>query len=86
MSDPPGLPPDAPPARSATDTRGLRRKNDRALLIAVLVILLGVGGGLIGLIYGPGAGVTGIACLLVGVGLLLFLWFVLGGIERWANR
>ena len=86
MSDPSNLSPDAPSARSATDTRGLRRKNDRALLVAVLVILLGVGGGLIALIYGPGAGITGIACLLVGAGLLLLLWFILGGIERWANR
>lgn len=56
------------------------------MLAAVIVFLLFVGGGLIFLIYGAGALVTGLACLLFGVGLLLLLWLIVTGIERWANR
>ena len=52
----------------------------------MIAVLLVVGGGLIFLIYGAGAFVTGLACLLFGVGLLALLWLVMTGIERWANR
>jgi protein-S-isoprenylcysteine O-methyltransferase Ste14 len=76
----------APPIRQPTDTRAQRRRDDRALFLAVIVVLLVVGGGLIFLIYGTGAFVTGLACLLFGVGLLALLWLVMTGIERWANR
>lgn len=72
--------------RSPTDYRRMRRQDERALLAAVIVFLLFVGGGLIFLIYGAGALVTGLACLLFGVGLLLLLWLIVTGIERWANR
>jgi protein-S-isoprenylcysteine O-methyltransferase Ste14 len=75
-----------PPARQPTDTRAQRRRDDRALFLAVIAVLLVVGGGLIFLIYGAGAFVTGLACLLFGVGLLALLWLVMTGIERWASR
>jgi protein-S-isoprenylcysteine O-methyltransferase Ste14 len=75
-----------PPARQPTDTRAQRRRDDRALFLAVIAVLLVVGGGLIFLIYGAGAFITGLACLLFGVGLLALLWLVMTGIERWANR
>ncbi len=54
--------------------------------MAVIAVLLIVGGGLIYVIYGTGALVIGMACLLFGVGLLLVLWLIVTGIERWANR
>lgn len=79
-------PSNPPPARPATDYRARRRQDDRALFLAVIGVLLVVGGGLIYLIYGLGALVTGLACLLAGVGLLLLLWLIMGAIERWANR
>lgn len=85
MSDLPDNQP-TPPARQPTDTRGQRRRDDRALFLAVIAVLLAVGGGLIFLIYGTGAFVTGLACLLFGVGLLALLWLIMTGIERWANR
>ena len=56
------------------------------MLLAVVAFLLIVGGGLIYLIYGAGALITGLACLLFGVSLLLLLWFILTAIERWANQ
>lgn len=78
--------PNPPPARPATDYRARRRRDDRALFLAVIAVLLVVGGGLIYLIYGLGALITGLACLLAGVGLLVLLWLIMGAIERWANR
>lgn len=72
--------------RPPTDYRAMRRRNDRDLFLAVIGFLLIVGGGLIFLIYGSGALITGLACLLFGVGLLALLWLVLTLIERWANR
>lgn len=73
-------------SRPPTDTRALRRRDERALLLAVIAVLLVVGGGLIFAIYGTGALVTGLACLLFGAGLLVLLWLILTAIERWANR
>lgn len=77
---------DAQPTLPPTDYRARRRQDDRALFLAVIAVLLAVGGGLIFVIYGAGAFVTGLACLLVGVGVLALLWLIMTGIERWANR
>ena len=74
------------PVRPPTDYRAMRRRDDRALFIAVIAVLLVVGGGLIYIIYGTGALITGLACLLFGVGILLLLWLIMSAIERWANR
>jgi protein-S-isoprenylcysteine O-methyltransferase Ste14 len=74
------------PARPPTDYRAMRRRNDRSLFLAVIAVLLVVGGGLIYIIYGTGALITGLACLLFGVGILLLLWLIMSAIERWANR
>ena len=74
------------PARPPTDYRAMRRRHDRALFLAVIAVLLVVGGGLIYIIYGTGALITGLACLLFGVGILLLLWLIMSAIERWANR
>ena len=80
--DPTGRQPDRPP----TDYRAMRRRDDRALLLAVIAVLLVVGGGLIYIFYGTGALITGLACLIFGVGILLLLWLIMTAIERWANR
>ncbi len=79
-------PPFTEQRRTPTDYRARRRRDDRNLLLAVIAFLLVVGGGLIYLVYGRGALLTGVACLLVGAGVLLLLWFILTVIERWANR
>lgn len=72
--------------RPPTDYRQLRRRHDRNLFLAVILFLVIVGGGLIYMIYGSGALVTGLACLVVGSGLMVALWLILSAIERWANR
>lgn len=73
-------------SRPPTDYRQLRRRQQRDLFLVVILFLLFVGGGLIYLVYGRGALITGLTCLLVGCGLMITLWLVLSGIERWANR
>jgi len=85
MADEPN-PTDREPIRPPTDYRAMRRRDDRALFLAVIAVLLVVGGGLIYILYGTGALITGLACLLFGVGLLLLLWLIMSAIERWANR
>jgi hypothetical protein len=78
MSDRPPLPP--------TDYRAYRRKTERNLAIAVVLVLVGVGGALIAAIYGSGAAALGLTCLLAGSGLFGLLWLALTLMERWANR
>jgi hypothetical protein len=75
-----------PTPRPPTDYRAYRRKTDRDLALAVIVMLVGVGGALIALIYGGGAAVLGLVCLLGGAGLFGLVWLILSLLERWANR
>lgn len=74
------------PPRSPVDIRAYRRRTDRNLALAVVIFLVGVGGALIGLIYGGGALILGLTCLLFGVGLFGLVWLILTLIERWAER
>jgi hypothetical protein len=69
-----------------TDYRRYRRQTDRRVLLLVVGGLLIIGGGLIYLIYGRWALATGLACLLPGAGLILFLWGLLSLIERWVKE
>ena len=80
------LPPDRKKGDSQpTDYRRIRRRTDRQMLWLVLGGLLMIGGGLIYLIYGKWALVTGLLCLIPGAGLILFLWGLLSLIERWVG-
>lgn len=72
--------------RKPTNTRREQRENERRLFIAVLAFLLVVGGALIGVVYGGWAAATGLVCLFVGSGIMIFLWLLLSWLERWANR
>jgi len=71
--------------RPPTDLRRYRRQTERRLTIAVVLFLLLVGGGLIGLIYGPGAAVMAVSCLAFGCALLALLWLILILMEHWAK-
>ena len=68
-----------------TDYRHTRQRADRQLLGLVIGVLLLVGGGLIYVIYGRWAVVTGLFCLIPGAGLILLLWALLSWIERWVE-
>ena len=79
---------DAPatPTRAATDTRRARKRQERQLLALVAGVLVVVGGALIALVYGPGALITALPCLLAGAGALLLLYLLFLLAERWVNR
>lgn len=72
--------------RPPTDFRKMRKNQDRALLILVLVVLVIFGDMLIGLIWGWPAAITGGLCLGAGGGLIVGLWFLLGLIEKWVGE
>lgn len=76
--------PDKP--RSILDLRAWQRREDRRLMIVIVLFLVVVGGVAIGLVYGPGIAMTGALCLLAGAGLLGLLWLILSLVERWVGR
>jgi hypothetical protein len=63
--------------------RRFREENDRKFLKLVIFTLVVVGGGLIGLVYGPGALLTAVPCLLAGAVAILLPWLLLVVIEKW---
>ncbi len=73
MSNKPGKP---------TDMRAYRRRNERQLVIAIVVVFVIVGSVVIGLVYGWTSIFTALLCLLPGAGVFILLWAILTGIER----
>lgn len=74
-----------PDSRPPSDYRRYRRQTERNLVIAVVTVLVLVGSGLVLLIYGPGAGISSLICLLFGAGAIGGLWLFLTLIERWVD-
>jgi hypothetical protein len=74
--------PDKP---SPANYRATRRNEERRLVIWVIVILVVVGDGLIGLIWGAGAALTGGLCLLGGATLIGGLWLLLSVIQKFVD-
>jgi len=72
-------------ARPPTDYRAIRKRHERWTLIAAIVVLVVVGGGLIGLVFGFSQLLTALPCLLAGGGLLVGLYLLLVGVERWSQ-
>jgi hypothetical protein len=69
-----------------TNVRQHRQQTERRLAIAVVLSLLLLGGGLIGLIYGTGAAVMGLSCLILGCAVFALLWFIVSLMEWWTSR
>jgi hypothetical protein len=63
-----------------------RRQTQTRLFAAGFLILLGVGGGLVWLIYGRTAALTTAACLLSFLGLAGLLGLILWLLERWVGE
>jgi len=76
----------SPKPPQPTDARRARKRQERQLIVLVAAVLVVVGGGLIALIYGPGALITALPCLLAGAGAILFLYLLFLLAERWVNR
>jgi hypothetical protein len=64
----------------------LRKQTERRLLIASIFLLVVVGGGLIGLIFGLGEMLAALPCLLSGGGIILGLYLLFVVVERWVSR
>ncbi len=60
-----------------TDYRKTRRDEERRTVFLVVLMLVGVGTGLIGLIWGGQAALLGGLCLAGGAALITGLWFLL---------
>ena len=67
------------------DLRKYARQTNIRLLVGFILLLLLVGDGLIYLIYGQGAAVFGLLCILAGLSPLLVIYLVLVIIDRIAN-
>ena len=63
-----------------------RQQTQARLILAGLVILLLVGGGLVWAIYGLAAAITAVTCLLVVAALFGLLWLILSLLERWVKE
>jgi hypothetical protein len=71
------------------DLRKYARQTNIRLAVGSVLILLIVGIGLIYFIYGPGAAVTGLLCLLTGLSPILLIALslaILDWIQKRANR
>ena len=71
------------------DLRKYARQTNIRVGVGAAILLLIVGTGLIYLIYGPGAAVTGLLCLLAGllpIGLIFLTLAFLDWIQKRANR
>ena len=71
------------------DLRKYARQTNVRLAVGAVLVLLIVGVGLIYLIYGPGAAVTGLLCLLAGISpivLIVLSLAILDWINQRANR
>jgi hypothetical protein len=71
------------------DLKKYMRGTNLRLILAGLLLLIFVGGGLIWAIYGAGAAAMGLLCILAAflpIGLILFLLGLLDWIVKRANR
>jgi hypothetical protein len=69
-----------------TNYRKTRRDEERKLVILVILVLIVVGTGLIGLIWGAGAALLGGLCLLGGSALIGGLWLLLNLIQKFVDN
>ena len=68
------------------DLRAFRRREDRRLILVIMLFLVVVGGVAIGLVYGWSNAAAGVICLIGGAAVLGLVWLILVLVERWAKR
>jgi predicted RND superfamily exporter protein len=72
-------------SRPPTDTRAIQRQFNRRMVWLVVLVLVVIGALLIAAIYGPAAGLLGLACLVVGASVIGLLWLVFSTLEKLAS-
>ncbi|MEJ2758323.1 MAG: hypothetical protein P8046_07560 [Anaerolineales bacterium] len=68
------------------DLRKYAKTTNFRLFVGFILLLIIVGVGLIYLIYGPGAAVTGLICVLAGLVPIVLIYFILLAIEAVAKK
>jgi hypothetical protein len=68
------------------DLRKYAKTTNVRLFVGFILLLIIVGVGLIYLIYGPGAAVTGLICVLAGLVPIVLIYFILLAIEAVAKK
>jgi hypothetical protein len=68
------------------DLRAWQRREDRWLVLVIILFLIIVGGIAIGVVYGWTTAGTGVVCLVVGAAVFGSLWLILTLIERWLGH
>jgi uncharacterized membrane protein len=72
--------------RPLQDLRAFRRREDRRLILVIMLFLVVVGGVAIGLVYGWSNAAAGVICLIGGAAVLGLVWLIPVLVERWARR
>ena len=72
-------------AEIPTDYRRKRRQQEKSLLYLVIFVLVVIGTGLIGLIWGMNAAFFGAVCLVGGAILIGGLWLLLSVLQRFVG-
>jgi protein-S-isoprenylcysteine O-methyltransferase Ste14 len=73
-------------SRPPTDLRKQRVDLNRKLLMAVIFVLVVVGGFLIAIFYSAPAAVMGATCLAAGAGLIGVLWLIFSLLGKWVGE
>jgi uncharacterized membrane protein YuzA (DUF378 family) len=68
------------------DLRKYAEQTNIRLIIGGLALLLVVGLGLICFFYGPGAAMSGMLCILVGLVPLILIWMLFFALEKITKR
>lgn len=68
------------------DLREYSRQTSRQLIIGFILLLIVVGDGLILLIYGPPAALSGLLCLAMGLAPFALLWLLLHALDWLGER
>lgn len=72
--------------RPPTNFRKRRRKEDKIQLGLALFVLVIIGTGLIGFIWGARSAFLGGICLAGGGGVIIGIWLLLSLLEKWVAR
>ena len=72
--------------RRSFDPRRHWGQTQARLIIGGMAVLVIVGGGLVWLLYGAGAAVTAVLCLLAAAGVMGLLWLILFLLELWVKE
>jgi hypothetical protein len=74
---------------TSRDLRAYARSTTARLIAGGLLVLLVVGGGLVYAIYGPGALLSALLCIGLGLAPIVLVMLAIAGIDslrRWADR